>query len=165
MARDGARHPPTPWRGPKEAAGDETSLPDAARLRNLAVKARARPVQPARGNGELAGDDRPPGELGAPCTGRPSRPKGMPGGKDAVYRHPYPEGSIAIPAVQVVREVVDGVQLRRRRHTRDGPRYRATCRTVRWASELASGCLVLGATGGVPAVKPAAKTATATATS
>jgi len=49
MARDGAGHLPAPGRRPIQAARDETSLPDAARPGDLAVEARAWPVQPAGG--------------------------------------------------------------------------------------------------------------------
>jgi len=119
---------PASRRGPIQAAWDETSLPDASRACDPAAEARAWAVQPARGDREVSWDDRPPGELGAPLISRPGCPVGAVGGEDSVYRNAHPQGGVAVPAVQVVGKVADGVQVRGRRPVWDGPCYRAAGR-------------------------------------
>src|SRR5215467_14040225 len=130
MACDGARHLPASRRGKVEATWNETTSPVAewvGPVCGLAVEARARPVEPARGDRKFSWDDRPPGELGAPFSGRPWRPVGTPCGKDSFHRDAHPKGGVAVPAVQVEREIIDGVQLRRRRRMRDGLCHWTAC--------------------------------------
>jgi len=157
---------PASRRGPVQAAWNEVGFPDASRACDLAAETSNWAVQPARGDGEVSWDDRPPGELSAPLTSCPACPVWAPGGEHSVYRNAHPQGGVAVPAVQVVKKVADGVQARGRRPVWDGPCYRAADRgrQVRRSAGYRRRAFG-GAADGAPAVQLAVMITAAIATS